>query len=98
MSSVLGSKGQVVIEKSLRDALGLEPGFVSSQRLVGDHVEIYFHPPEHDRSLRGVLAPSVRRSLDPERWQEVRAKAWADAASERLSEETPGEPLDGAPK
>jgi hypothetical protein len=27
------------------------------QRLVDDHVEIYFVPPEHNRSLLGILGP-----------------------------------------
>jgi hypothetical protein len=76
----------VVIEKPLRDALGLRPGFVSTQRLVDDHVEIYFFPPEHDRSLQGILASSVRRSLDPEIWQEAVAEAWAKASFEPPTE------------
>ena len=82
MASILGSKGQVVIEKPIRDALGLEPGFVSSQTLVGDHIEIRFFPPEHDRSLRGILSFATKKALDPERWDEVRSKAWVEAARE----------------
>lgn len=87
MPSILGTKGQVVIEKALRDALGLEPGFLSTQRLVNNHVEIHFFPPEHDRSLRGILASSITRSLDPEEWQKARARAWADAASDPREDE-----------
>jgi bifunctional DNA-binding transcriptional regulator/antitoxin component of YhaV-PrlF toxin-antitoxin module len=90
MASVLGAKGQVVIEKPIRDALALEPGAVSVQKLVGDHVEIYFLPPEHNRSLAGVLKPWVSRSLDPEKWQEVREKAWADSISAEQPDEEDG--------
>lgn len=82
MSSVLGAKGQLVIEKPIREALGLGPGHLSVQRLVEDHVEIRFFPPEHDRSLRGVLAPLVHRKLPPERWEEVRAAGWTRASGE----------------
>lgn len=87
MSSVLGVKGQLVIEKPIRDALGLGPGHLSVQRLVGDHVEIRFFPPEHDRSLRGILAPLVDRTLPPERWDEVRAAAWPKASGEMPPED-----------
>lgn len=86
--SILGTKGQVVIQKALRDALGLEPGFVSTQRLVDDHIEIRFFPPEHNNSLRGILAASISESLPPEAWQEVRAQAWADAVSETSENES----------
>ena len=76
MSSVVGQRGQVVIEKPLRDALGLRPGYIAVQRLVGEHVELHFHPPEHDESLYGVLAGRVTRSHSEEEWAEIREQAW----------------------
>jgi len=87
MATMVGSKGQVVIQKAIRDKLGIEPGCISVQRLVGDHVELHSFPPEHDRSLKGTLAGSTTRSLDPRRWEEIRARAWAGpqtAVSEAL--------------
>lgn len=83
----VGTKGQVVIDKSIRDELGIEPGFVAVQRRVGDHVEIRFYPAEHERSLRGVLADAVTRPVDPgEDWSELRRRGWAAAARERAAE------------
>lgn len=60
MANLVGEKGQVVIEKPLREALGVRQGFVTVQTLVDDHVEIRFYPPEHSRSLRGVLKKYAR--------------------------------------
>ena len=60
MPSVVGQKGQIVIEKPIRDALCLEPGYLTIQRLVNDHVELYFYPPEHEESLRGLLAAQAK--------------------------------------
>ena len=42
----------MVIAKPIRDSLGLAPGWISIQRLVDDHVELYFLPPDHRESLR----------------------------------------------
>ena len=79
MPSVIGQKGQIVIEKPIRDALRLEPGYLAIQRLVDDHVELYFYPPEHRESLRGVLADQARRSVAPEQWSEALEEAWSRA-------------------
>jgi hypothetical protein len=42
MANLVGEKGQIVIEKPLREALGVQPGFFTVQTLVDDHVEIRF--------------------------------------------------------
>lgn len=87
MAKKVGSKGQVVIDKKLRDELGIEPGFFAIQRRVGDRVEIRFVPGEHDRSLAGALADEVRRRPGAdEDWQEVERRAWEAAAQERAAE------------
>lgn len=83
MSTKVGTKGQVVIEKAIRDELGVEPGWLAVQRVVGDRVELRFFPAEHDRSLHGVLAEHTRRTVPPERWDDARRSARADAARER---------------
>lgn len=51
----VGTKYQVVIEREARRRLGVRPGWVAVQTVVGDHLELRFLPPEHDRSLAGDL-------------------------------------------
>ena len=82
MPTTVGEKGQVVIEKPIREALGIEPGYVTLQTLVGDHVEIRFYPPEHNRSLKGILAGHLRRTISEEEWPKAREEAWAQAIAE----------------
>ncbi len=83
MANKVGAKGQLVIEKEIRDRLGIEPGSLAIQRVVDDHVEIYFLPAEHRRSLRGSLAPYVKRSSRGKDWAQIREEAWRAAAEER---------------
>jgi len=83
MSHVVGSKGQVVIEKEIRDQLGVRRGSVAVQRLVGQHVEIHFLPPTHRRSLKGSLAHYARvGTAAAADWDAVREKAWEAAAAD----------------
>ena len=83
MAKVVGTKGQVVIDKAIRDRLGIGPGWLALQRLVDDHVEIYFLPSEHNRSLAGCLKehlkPGVVEGLS---WQEIRELAWSEAVKD----------------
>jgi bifunctional DNA-binding transcriptional regulator/antitoxin component of YhaV-PrlF toxin-antitoxin module len=83
MSYKVGTKGQVVIDQDIREALGIEAGWVATQRLVDDHVEIRFFPPEHNRSLFGVLAKYVKQPVNDEDWQAVKERAWAVAVAEK---------------
>lgn len=75
----------MVIAKEIRDKLGVEPGWLALQRLVDDHVEVYFVPPEHRRSLKGCLAKYATRSLPPgPEWGKAREAAWEEAVKEEF--------------
>ena len=85
MPHLVGPKGQVVIAKELRDRLGVQPGWLALQRLVEDHVEVYFLPPEHRKSLKGSLARHIKTHVGPgEEWDKARATAWSRVAEERV--------------
>ena len=90
MANKVGPKGQLVIEKAIRDRLGVKPGWVAVQLLVDDHVRIHFVPPEHDESLAGALADYARLELGSEGLHKAREQAWLEAAEERWGAQ-PGE-------
>jgi AbrB family looped-hinge helix DNA binding protein len=84
MAYAVGPKGQVVISKELRDRLGVKPGWIALERLVDDHIELYFVPPPHHRSLKGSLAPYLRADgSEPIDWDRAREAAWEAAAREK---------------
>ncbi|HEU0169427.1 MAG TPA: AbrB/MazE/SpoVT family DNA-binding domain-containing protein [Chloroflexota bacterium] len=85
-TTTVGPKGQVVIQKSIRDELGVKPGWRAVQRLVDGHVEIHFLPAKHNRSLFGAAAPYVKRSLSPDDWDRAREQAWADHVREMMDD------------
>jgi AbrB family looped-hinge helix DNA binding protein len=89
MSSVVGTKGQVTIEKAIRDALGIAPGWRAVQRVEGNQVILEFLPPKHRRSLAGILKGATSVRMPPgEGFEEMVEKAWADSVGERRE---PGE-------
>ena len=83
MAHVVGTKGQVVIAKEIRERLGIGAGWVAIQRVVGDHVELTFLPPEHRESLKGSLAAHVRTTVPAEGLERARDSAWRGAAAAR---------------
>lgn len=83
MAYRVGTKGQVVIKKAIRDKLGIGPGWLTVQRVEEGHVVIDFVPPEHNRSLKGVLRRYIKRRLPADvDWTKVRDEAWAAAVRE----------------
>jgi AbrB family looped-hinge helix DNA binding protein len=86
MAAKVGPKGQVVISKEIRDRLGVKPGWRAIQQLVGDHVEVYFIPPEHDESLKGILAPYIQARVLDEEWHRIKQEAWEEAACEAANQ------------
>jgi bifunctional DNA-binding transcriptional regulator/antitoxin component of YhaV-PrlF toxin-antitoxin module len=71
----VGTKYQVVIEREARRRLGIRPGWVAVQTVVGDRLELRFLPPKHDRSLAGSLGRYATGEAVPDPADEERA-AW----------------------
>lgn len=71
MTHRVGPKGQVVIPKSLRDALGIEPGDEVEFKLVGNGVNVTLA--RAGGSLRGSLRDhELVRALESDRRDESR--------------------------
>jgi len=61
---------------------------VTVQRLVDDHIVMYFLPPEHKKSLKGSLAKYTNVTVAPgSQWDEARDKAWQRLLEERWRRE-----------
>jgi AbrB family looped-hinge helix DNA binding protein len=79
VANTVGEKGQLVIEKPIREALGIRPGSLAAQVLRDDHVEIRFYPPEHNRSLKGILADKITKTPGDRDWRDIQEEAWGTA-------------------
>jgi AbrB family looped-hinge helix DNA binding protein len=83
VSSKVGERGQVTIEKSIREELGVYAGDQALQRIEDGRVVIEFVPAPHRRSLAGTLQNKVARRPADERWRAVRDAAWEAADPDR---------------
>ena len=80
MISKVGERGQITIDKSIRDELGIKPKDIAVQEVVDGRVVIHFLPAPHRRSLRGILKSKPRRPMNTRRQIE-------QAAGEAVAEE-----------
>ena len=87
MAAIVGPKGQVVIDKAIRDRLGISPGWRAYQTLDDGCVKIYFRPPPHSRSLLGTLRPHISPDaadrLTRMSWAEIEDEGWRGIVEER---------------
>ncbi len=85
MGSRVGERGQVTIEKAIREQLGVYAGDQAVQRVEDGRVVIEFIPAPHDRSLLGVLKDKVRRWPEDESdFAAIRESAWETPDPDRL--------------
>jgi AbrB family looped-hinge helix DNA binding protein len=69
------AKGQIIIPKELRDALGIRPGKRLSLKLVNDHMEVRPLPDDPIEHLTGIfkdVPQSMAEDLLKERAQDDR--------------------------
>jgi AbrB family looped-hinge helix DNA binding protein len=83
MATKVGTKGQVVIDREIREQLGIRPGMLAIQQVVDGHVEIRFVPGAHQRSLAGAARPFVRRSPSAEELEST-DELWAEEVRRHL--------------
>ena len=76
MTSRVGERGQITIEKAIREQLAIYAGDEAVQRVEDGRIVIDIVPGRHARSLAGVLREHVGRWPADESWEALRAAAW----------------------
>jgi len=76
MTSRVGERGQITIEKAIREELAIYAGDETVQRVQDGRIVIEVVPGRHRRSLAGSLRDKVGRRPDDESWDVLRASAW----------------------
>ena len=81
MPSRVGERGQITLEKAIREELGVYAGDLAIQRVENGRVVVEFVPAPHRRSVAGVLKDRVRRRPDDERWDDGFVAQYPNAAA-----------------
>ena len=75
MSSTVGERGQITIEKAIREELGVHAGDEAVQRVEDGRIVIEIVPARHRRSLAGALKDKIKRIPEDESWEALRQAA-----------------------
>ena len=81
--SRIGERGQVTIEKAIREELGVYAGDEAIQRVEDGRVVLEFVPGPHHRSLSGALRDKVTLHPSDEDWAVLREAARATPDPDR---------------
>lgn len=76
MVSRVGERGQITIEKAIREEMGIYAGDETVQRIEDGRIVIDVVPGRHRRSLAGALRGKTRRMPPDESWEALRQAAW----------------------
>ena len=76
MASRVGERGQITIEKAIREELAIYAGDEAVQRIEGGRIVIEVIPGRHRRSMAGSLREKIGRTPADESWEALRQAAW----------------------
>jgi AbrB family looped-hinge helix DNA binding protein len=83
MSSTVGERGQITIEKAIREELAIYAGDEAVQRVEDGRIVIEIVPARHRRSLAGALKDKITRVPADESWEALRQAADATPDPDR---------------
>ena len=83
MSSRVGDRGQITIEKAIREELAIYAGDETVQRVEDGRIVIEVVPGRHRRSSAGSLRNKIARTPQDESWPALRDAAWATPNPDR---------------
>lgn len=85
MVTRVSGRGTITVDRELRRQLGVQPGMIAHQRVVGDRLEVVFLPDPHSRSLFGVFQDRSEPPLvtDGEQLEEAVMEAIAADSNHR---------------
>jgi len=75
MGSRVGERGQITIEKAIRDELAIHAGDETVQHVEDGRIVIEVVPGRHRRSLAGSLQAKTTRQPEDETWSSLREAA-----------------------
>ena len=76
MASRVGERGQITIEKAIREELAIYAGDEAVQRVEDGRIVIEVIPGRHRRSMAGSLREKIGRTPADESWEALRTAAW----------------------
>jgi AbrB family looped-hinge helix DNA binding protein len=79
VTSRVGERGQITIDKAIREELGIYAGDDAVQRVEDGRIVIEVVPGRHRRSLAGSLKAKVAHRPADESWEVLRRAAWESA-------------------
>ena len=83
MTSRVGERGQITIEKAIREKLAIYAGDEAVQRVEDGRIVIEVIPGRHRRSMAGSLGDKIGRKPADESWPAIRDAAWATPDPDR---------------
>jgi bifunctional DNA-binding transcriptional regulator/antitoxin component of YhaV-PrlF toxin-antitoxin module len=83
MASRVGERGQITLEKRIREELGVCAGDQAIQRVENGRIVVEIMPGRHRRSAAGILREKVKTWPPSEDWETLREAADSEPDPDR---------------